>query len=559
MAQLKFKGKQFVQNLHLSVKYHELVPVKSKSLTKEVSLNDNLIIHGDNLLALKALLPAYAGKVKCIYIDPPYNTGNEKWAYNDNVNSPMMQEWLGKVVDKDDLTRHDKWLCMMMPRLKLLRELLSDNGVIFISIDDNEINNLRMLMDDIFGEHNFIGCLVVQLNPRGRTLDRFIAKTHEYILLYSKNALLETSINLVTKEGEALSEYNKEDKKGKFRKLELRNRNPVFNRNNRPNLFFPIYVNPRTEKVSLKRDKTYSVEVLPRNSEGVDGCWTWGQKKVKENTDILLGRKVSTGAWRIYRKDYLLTDDGKTAVTKAKALWIEKEINNENGKEVLREIFNGESPFDFPKSVDLIKKCIKLGSGDNDIVLDSFSGSGTTAHAVLDLNKEDGGNRKFVLVECEDYADKITAERIRRITKGVPKAKDEELKKGLDGSFSFFELGKPIEIENILSGKNLPSFKELARYVFYTATGEEFKEKEVDIKSGYIGENDEYEVYLFYKPDLAYLKNTALTLDRAKSLGPFRKKKRLVFAPTKYLDQEFLDELRIEFAQLPFEIYRMAR
>ena len=172
MATLDFKGKALVQNYHLSVKYHELVPKKDKSLTDKVRLDDNLIIHGDNLKALKALLPTYAGRVKCIYIDPPYNTGNEGWAYNDNVNSPMMQEWLGKAVDREDLTRHDKWLCMMLPRLKLLRELLRDDGTIFISIDDNEQHRLRMLLDEVFGEENFISVIVVQSNKRGQKLPR---------------------------------------------------------------------------------------------------------------------------------------------------------------------------------------------------------------------------------------------------------------------------------------------------------------------------------------------------------------------------------------------------
>ena len=181
MAQLNFKGKQFIQNYHLSVKYHELVPKKDKSLTKKVSLNDNLIIHGDNLKVLKALLPTYGGKVKCVYIDPPYNTGNEKWAYNDNVNSPMMKDWLGKVVDKEDLTRHDKWLCMMMPRLKLLRELLSEDGVIFISIDDNEQHRLRMLMDDIFGEENFVADFIWNHRKSSQN-DIDVSLSHNYTL-----------------------------------------------------------------------------------------------------------------------------------------------------------------------------------------------------------------------------------------------------------------------------------------------------------------------------------------------------------------------------------------
>lgn len=162
MVTINFKGKSIVQNYHLSVKYHQLVPVKERSLTKKVSLNDNLIIHGDNLKALKALLPTYAGKIKCIYIDPPYNTGEEDWCYNDNVNNPMLKEWLGKVVDKDDLTRHDKWLCMMMPRLKLLRELLREDGAILISIDDNEQHHFRVLLDEIFGESNFVANIVWQ-------------------------------------------------------------------------------------------------------------------------------------------------------------------------------------------------------------------------------------------------------------------------------------------------------------------------------------------------------------------------------------------------------------
>jgi len=195
----------------------------------------------------------------------------------------------------------------------------------------------------------------------------------------------------------------------------------------------------------------------------------------------------------------------------------------------------------------------------NAVTLDSFAGSGTTAHAVLALNKEDGGNRRFILVECEDYADKITAERVRRVIKGVKGAKDENLKKGLGGTFSYFDLGPPIEMESILSGDDLPNYKDLARYVFYTATGEEFDEKAVDEKRNFIGESREYLVYLLYKPDIDYLKATALTIDRAQAIGPYKNKRRLVFAPTKYLDQDHLVQLRINFAQLPFEIYKLVK
>ena len=209
MAQLQFKGKQFVQNHHLSVKYRELEPKKDKSLTDKVSLHDNLIIHGDNLDSLKALLPIYAGKVKSIYIDPPYNTGSESWVYNDNVNNPMIQDWLGKIVDKDDLTKHDKWLCMMMPRLKLLRELLSDEGVIFVSIDDNELHRLRMLMDEIFQSENFVATFVWKTRQAAgkQVAGNNVSIEHEYVLCYRK-----TDANIFKGVARNRSQYTNPDK-----------------------------------------------------------------------------------------------------------------------------------------------------------------------------------------------------------------------------------------------------------------------------------------------------------------------------------------------------------
>ncbi|MCG2687911.1 site-specific DNA-methyltransferase [Candidatus Parcubacteria bacterium] len=231
MATIQFKGKEIVRNHHLTVPYHELVPDKKKSLTKKVSLNDNLIIHGDNLLALKALLPTYAGKVKCIYIDPPYNTGNEKWAYNDNVNSPMMKNWLGKVVDKDDLTRHDKWLCMMMPRLKLLRELLTDDGIIFVSIDDNEIHHLRNLIDDIFGDLNFISCIVWQRAYSPVNMNKYFSQNHDYILAYAKS-ISELDVARLERSEKLISRYKNpdNDSRGHWKSTEL-SAGPVVEKN----------------------------------------------------------------------------------------------------------------------------------------------------------------------------------------------------------------------------------------------------------------------------------------------------------------------------------------
>jgi adenine-specific DNA-methyltransferase len=540
MARLDFKGKTFVQNYHMAVKYHELVPVKSKSLTKKVSLHDNLIIHGDNLIALKALIPIYAGKVKCIYIDPPYNTGNEKWVYNDNVNSPMMQDWLGKIVDKEDLTRHDKWLCMMMPRLRLLRELLTEDGVIFISIDENEQHHLRCLMDLIFGEDNHIATFAwAGRGGRGGTTS-MVEMTHEYIESYAKvleNAKLKPITN-IEEEGKF------SDKIGTYRRELLRQWGQGDRREDRPYMYFPITA-PDGE------------DVYPKRNDGSDGRWRFGEARVKDllDDDDIDFIKNTSGEWVVYRK----IRAGRESLSAEISLLLNYGTASKGTLEI-KQIF-GDKVFDTTKPIPLIKHLIETVCWDDKsaIVFDSFSGSGTTAQAVIELNEEDDGNRKFILVECEDYADKITAERVRRVIKGVPGAKDEKLKKGYGGTFSYFEVGKPIEMEEILTGKNMPSYEELARYVFYTATGEEFNPDAVNKKKNFIGESKDYLIYLFYEPDMEYLKATALTLDRAKALGPYKKKKRLVFAPTKYLDQDYLDMFRIDFAQLPFEIYKMSK
>jgi adenine-specific DNA-methyltransferase len=550
MAILNFKGKAFVQNYHLQVKYHQLIPRKNKSLTKKVSLHDNLIIHGDNLKALKALLPTYAGKIKCIYIDPPYNTGNENWAYNDNVNSPMMQEWLGKVVDKEDLTRHDKWLCMMTPRLKIMKELLSPDGIIAVTIDDNEISNLGLLMDGVFGEDKKLACAPWLAEPSGGKEKTGLRGGHEYILIYHNG-----DSSSITQEERSTGELNLKDKIGPYRKgRELRKWGGTSLRSDRPGQWFPI-VGP---------DGT---EVFPIRNDGKEGHWRWGKENIKMaqilKDNILVHwekRPYDDGVtykgererWVPYEK----IRDKKRSV--GWGTWLDSYGFNADATRELKEIF-GKKVFDTPKPSSLIQWIVSLHCDENAIVLDSFPGSGTTAHAVLALNAEDSGDRRFILVECEDYADKITAERVRRVIKGVSKAKDESLKKGLSGSFSYFDLGPPIEMEAILSGDNFPSYTDLARYVFYTATGEEFDPDAVNEKKNFIGESAQYLVYLFYKPDIEYLKATALTLDRAKALGPYKKKRRLVFAPTKYLDQEHLDELRIDFAQLPFEIYQLVK
>lgn len=549
MPTLQFKGKTFVQNHHLAVKYHQLVPKKELSLTDPayggtgtVSLHDNLIIQGDNLLALKALLPTYAGKIKCIYIDPPYNTGNENWVYNDNVNSPMINEWLGKVVDKEDMTRHDKWLCMMMPRLKILKELLSENGAIVINIDNNEYANLKLLLDEIFGENNFVGTFIWRKKEGGGQTKEYFVTEHEYIILYRKSPSFIWLDDILEEED---TSFNKEDKQGKYKLVKLAKWGNTSRKEDRPKMHFPI-VAPDGKKV------------IPYAPDGTLGRWRVGKARM----DLLIEnglvefQKNNENQWIAYEKIYF--DENEIKTIKERSILYDL-TNTADASKQLTEIFGKKDEFDTPKPLDLVKYFISHITKETDIILDSFAGSGTTAHAVLELNKEDGGNRKFILVEMEDYANTITAERVRRVIKGVKTAKSELLKKGSGGSFSYFVLGDPIEMESLLRGNDLPTYTEFARYLFYTATGEEFNEKAINEKTGFIGESKNYEVYLFYKPDLEWLKKNALTLELCKSLPKFKNKQRLVFAPAKYVDDHTLLEYRIDFCQLPYEIYRIQR
>ncbi len=551
MAQIQFKGKTFVQNHHLLVKYHELIPVKSKSLTDKVTLHDNLIIHGDNLKALKALLPLYAGRIKFVYIDPPYNTGNENWVYNDNVNSPMMQDWLGKVVDREDLTRHDKWLCMMMPRLKLLRDLLSRDGIIAVTIDDNEFLRLGFLMDEIFGEENRLACAPWLAEPSGGKEKTGLRGGHEYILIYHNG-----DSSKVTQEERSTGELNLKDKEGNYRKgRELRKWGGVSLREDRKGQWFPLTAPNGTV-------------VYPIKNDGKEGHWRWGKENAKMKRIL---QNPESAHWEVRPFDEGVIWNGQKERwvpyekirNKKKSIgwstWLDSYGFNADATRELKEIFSAKI-FDTPKPTSLVEWLVGLHADDDCIILDSFAGSGTTGHAVLSLNSDDGGNRKFIMIECEDCANSITAERVRRVIKGIPTAKDEALKNGLGGTFSFFELGKSIELEGILEGDSLPTYKELARYVFYTATGEEFDEKAVKEKKHFIGESRNYQVFLFYEPNIDKLKNLAFTLDMAKALPPVKKdRRRLVFAPTKYLDQEHLDQYQIVFAQLPFEIYELTR
>ncbi len=558
MPSLQFKGKVFVENFHLGVPFHELIPVRGKGLGRKASLHDNLVIEGDNLAALKALLPTYHGKVKCIYIDPPYNTGNEGWAYNDRVNSPMMQDWFGKVVDRDDLTRHDKWCCMMLPRLKLLRELLRDDGAIFVSIDDNEVHRLRSLMDEVFGEDNFVGMIawrnVTDNNPTN------ISVEHEYMACYaaSKDRLetvwqstLPIQQKLIDVGNEFVANYlDQEERQAEYTKWFSQNRSQL-----RP----------------LDRYKYIDAQGVYTGSQSVHNPGKEGYrydvihpKTGKPCKQPLMGYRFPLETMQeMLRQERILfgEDDSKIIEIKLYATEYRSklpsviDLDTRLGSYELKDIFpEHKRAFDFPKPSQLIHDLVSFATDKDSIILDSFAGSGTTAQAVLALNREDGGNRRFVLVECEDYVDSITAERVRRVIAGVPSAKDASLKAGLGGTFSYFKLGRPMRRESMLGGAKLPSYEKLAGYVFFTATGEEFEPEKLNRNRWFIGKSRLYDVFLIYSEDVDELKDMALTLDAARKLSRGQRNK-LVFAPTKYVEREFLHQYRITFQQLPFEIY----
>lgn len=546
MPTLHWIGKDKIINHHQEVPYKVLdheYGFSESGKTETTIERGNLIINGDNLEALKSLLPKYEGKVNCIYIDPPYNTGNESWVYNDNVNAPQIKKWLGKVVGKEseDLTRHDKWLCMMYPRLKLLHKLLSKNGFIFISLDDNEIHSMKFMLNEIFGEKNFQAEIIVQSNKRGQTYKQ-IAKTHEYLICFSKSEF--SNINELPTE---VGEYPYEDDLGKYSIRELRNRNPKFGRFNRPNLFFPIYINPKNPDnngfcpISLKKDDDFVIEVLPLNSQKEESCWRWGTKKVDENIthendmDSIFGKPKQDGSWGIY-------DKYRKGTVKAKTIWTETEMISEQGTALLRNLGLAEV-FQFPKPIELIKRVLLLGTDENSIVLDSFAGSGTTAHAVLDLNKKDGGNRKFILIEMEDYAETITSERVKRVINGYADVE------GTGGGFNYYTLGEPLFDDNNNLNETVGIGK-IREYVWFTET----RSTKTIAKNvaPYMGIHNDTAYYFIYD------QNSLTTLDYESLASHIQQKaeRYIIYADNCLLPETFLREKNIEFKKIPRDITR---
>lgn len=649
MPTLDFKGKQFVYSHHHGVPFRELQVEPGKSLPakgKKPSLDDNLIIHGDNLEALKALLPTHAGKVDCIFIDPPYNTGNEGWCYNDNVRSPLMKEWLKRSanpVDKEDLERHDKWLCMMWPRLQLLRDLMSEKAIIFVCIDENELQNLKCLMDEIFGYENHVADFI--WHTHGHSDNQFDVKiNHETILCYSKN-IDEASLGYVvdhnTREqsnlwkGFAENSITKNGPKNPPSEIELPIGFPVESGDAiekaadglREDFFSEVkkegYI---TRKITKKYGVTYPVHLSAMKAEEgrlsrplkVFSGWA-NAKKLKAFIDSgckeVLEKNGDKVSFHLSRKGVIYYRKERAAARNIFSV-LQNFTTTEKMSYSLEEM---GLHFKYPKPVDLVKYMIDVSGVDGDgLILDSFSGSGTTAHAVLEANKKDKGKRRFILVECEDYADTLTAERVRRVIKGYPytgtqceelyrenitwstfekkqgkvlehiasienlhgheydkikkqikdgvltvtgERKVEKTAPGLDGSFTYCTLGDPIDIESLLTGKGLPSFEALARYVFYTATGQSLEKVGKPAPDGFIGETDLFRVHLFYQPEKEWLRSNdaALNAERVAAVAKSNKsgKRAIVFAVAKFMSQKELTARRIEFCQLPYAVHRI--
>lgn len=544
MPTLDWIGKDKVINHHMDVPYRVLEPQYTYGED-----TGNMIIHGDNLEALKSLLPQYEGKIRCIYIDPPYNTGNEGWVYNDNVNDPRIRKWLGQVVgsESEDLSRHDKWLCMMYPRLKLLHKLLAEDGVIFISLDYHEQPLLRMIMDEIFGSGNFVSEIACVNKPSGRSDDKYIATAHESIIIYRKSELL--SLGGFAPEEKITKRYNKADSEGRlYREEDLRKRGTHDERTDRPNLFYPFFYNSSTNELIIGSNEDETpvgfIRIEPMKDKDVDGTWRWGKETAAEFISYIHPRYMpNKGQWSLFEWQYL----DERGEVKPTTLWDFKDVNSERGTETFIKFLGfNKSDFPNPKPVGTIERIIRIATDKDSIILDSFAGSGTTAHAVLNMNKQDGGNRKFILIEMCDYAETITAERVRRVIDGYGDGK--KAVEGTGGGFTFYELGEKL-LDSEYLNENVPLDK-IRSYVYFTETRQTVTDKEDE--PHYLGSYLDTAYYFYYD------KNAATTLDHT-FLTTIKTKAEsyVIYADRCILSEEELERYHITFKKIPRDITRL--
>ena len=526
MPTLEWIGKNKVVNHHQEVPFRVLERQYSfdeQGQHTENNDSENMIIHGDNLEALKALLPQYEGRVKCIYIDPPYNTGNEKWCYNDNVNDPHIQKWLGEVVGKEgeDLTRHDKWLCMMYPRLMLLQKLLADDGFIFVSIDVFEYAYLRCIMDEIFGSANFRNCIAVRRGIKNVQAQfdevQSLSLGHEYIYLYSKNP--QAKLPKLSKGFEA-------DKAGKW--------DTFWRGTDRPTMRYEIF------------------GITPES-----GQWRWEigrATKAMQNYENYLSNYAASMSIDDFYIDHLMaTNEKMDFVRKNEKGTIQYYVPPQTGKLLsdnwMDILLSGSyAGFDTEKNVLLIERIIKWITKDGDVILDSFAGSGTTAHAVLNANNEDKGHRRFVLVEMERYADTTTAERVKRVINGY--GKDKNAVEGTGGNFSYYELGERLLLPDGNLNESIGTDK-IRDYIWYTET----KKPAVNQQNGspyFLGENNHTAYYFYYEPDQMCVLDYAFL-----STIPEKAENYLIYADRCALSESDLLRFGITFKKIPRDIARV--
>ena len=539
MPTLNWIGKEAVINHHDEVPIYTLTHDRDRSLGAENEPlgTGNLLIEGDNLIALKALLPYYAGRVKCIYIDPPYNTGNENWIYNDNVNNPTIRKWLGKTVGKlsEDLSRHDKWLCMMYPRLCLLHQLLREDGVIFISIDDNEVHHLRMLMDEIFGEKNFFAILTRRAMHTVRNSSKDFNHNADYTLVYAKEKSWfgedkSRYIRYITDKS-AKYPHDDNDGRGKYKLDPLSARNYYT-----PYTF--TFENGVVWSPPSGRYPSYSQDTL-RSME-------------REGRIDFSGNEPRA-------KRYL----SEVQEGQPPDVFLSPEIVgfNKEGTSELRDIFGEGGVFPQPKPIKFIKFLLELLRNKDAIILDSFAGSGTTAHAVMEQNREDGGSRRFILVEVEPkIAREITAVRLERVSEGYTYEQKSRLQHvfGTGGTFSYYHVG-----ETFLEKQEIP-FSEMAQLLFFKETGTPMAVDTVvslvgedrpsygvcnageRYKRAFLGSADGVGVYLLNSEDI-------LTEDLIDRLPPHEGSKVIHCGGTQ-LTETTLKHLGITFRQMPYNL-----
>ena len=524
MATLNWIGKDAV------VRHHKEVPFRLLEADPKLSHGDpasgNLIVEGDNLHALKALLPRYAGKVKCICIDPPYNTGNEGWVYNDNVNAPEILRWLGQTVGKEaeDLSRHDKWLCMMYPRLVLLRQFLSDDGAIFVHIDDNEVAALRLLMDEIFGKGYFVATIVWK--SRAKPSNTGLAKVApqndaEYVLCFQRK---NTPPFKLVNSGRERS-YPHEDGDGKYRLQTILKSNRGENKRETMQFSLEGFTPPPTKR------------------------WQAGEDVV---IDLFSRNRITFQTGEPMLKYYQHEESEETS-----PFWctVKSELSGtaEQGKNVINAILGLQHGFDTVKPLGIVQYILSRTSDTDSIILDSFAGSGTTAHAVLKQNAEDGGNRKFILVEMEPHiARDITAERVRRVAGGYSNAKGEQVD-GLGGGFQYCRLSKEPLFDATGAVREDVKFSQLAEFVWFAETGTGFTGK---AKSPLLGVHDGVAVYLLYNgilKDRAVNGGNVLTAPVLGLLPPHAGPK-VIYAAANRLGASRLQRDRIVFKQTPYAL-----